>query len=100
MSAAAALARERLPVVEADAWASSGRRLLRILLVRDLFPTSDSEDRARRPFQVFRPVADEQPMTLDELDKLIREARSPQELFGDNLDAALRRFRACCHPDR
>ncbi len=39
-------------------------------------------------------------MTLDELDKLIREARSPQELFGDDLDAALRRFRAVCHPDR
>ena len=25
-------------------------------------------------------------MTLDELDKLLREARSPHELFGDNLD--------------
>src|SRR5262249_18800792 len=39
-------------------------------------------------------------MTLDELDKLIREARTPRELFGDDLDAALRRFRAVCHPDR
>jgi hypothetical protein len=39
-------------------------------------------------------------MTLDELDKLIREARTPRELFGDDLDATLRRFRAVCHPDR
>src|SRR4051812_34305343 len=52
------------------------------------------------PFQVFRPIADELPMTLDELDKLLREARSPHELFGDDLDAVLRRFRAVCRPDR
>src|SRR5262249_4989218 len=50
--------------------------------------------------QVSGPIADELPMTLDELDKLIREARSPHELFGDNIDAALRRFRIVCHPDR
>src|SRR5258708_4634181 len=39
---------------------------------------SFSDERFRRScptaFQVFRPIADEQPMTLDELDKLLREA--------------------------
>src|SRR5262249_16797421 len=52
------------------------------------------------PPQISGPIADELLMTLDELDKLIREARSPHELFGDDIDAALRRFRIVCHPDR
>src|SRR5258708_1571869 len=58
------------------------------------------ESRCAPALQGVRPNADEQKLTLDELDKLLREARSPQELFGDDLDAVLRRFRAVCHPDR
>ncbi len=39
-------------------------------------------------------------MTLDELDKLIREARSPRDLFGDDVDATLLRLMVVCHPDK
>lgn len=39
-------------------------------------------------------------MTLDELSRLIEDARSPADLFGQDVDATLTKLRIVCHPDK
>jgi len=39
-------------------------------------------------------------MTLDDLERLVREAVDPRDIFGDDIPGNLERFRAVCHPDR
>lgn len=39
-------------------------------------------------------------MTLDELSRQIDDARSPQDLFGDDIDGTLTKLRIVCHPDK
>src|SRR4051794_4828727 len=39
-------------------------------------------------------------MTLDDVEKLVREAIHPRDLFGDDLEGNLEKLRAICHPGR
>ncbi len=39
-------------------------------------------------------------MDLEELEQMIKDAKSPREFFGKDLNTALKKFLAVCHPDR
>ena len=39
-------------------------------------------------------------MTFDELERLVREAIDPKDIFGDDVEGNLERYLALCHPDR
>jgi serine/threonine protein kinase len=40
------------------------------------------------------------PHTLDEIEELLRDAKTPAAVFGDDVEAELRRLELICHPDR
>ncbi|MFO0954488.1 MAG: hypothetical protein U0835_25675 [Isosphaeraceae bacterium] len=54
----------------------------------------------KKVLSLFTPGRDPMTITLDELERLVREAVDPRDVFGDDVPGNLERFLAVCRPDR